>query len=476
MSEKDKRLQALAEQVVRLAHDDVLIHLRFFDVALAGLKLQPGRVGAEGFSAMTGSEGAGVGAESLAGRAGTGAGAEPLAGRAGAGVGAAAPVMATNGAVCYYDPAGVLNAYMEEPKSVARTLLHVLLHCIFFHGFQYGKLDPRAWDLAADVAVENVILDMHLGGVSLEEDQDRERKLRVLKEDVGALTAEKLYRYFRFNPPTPSEWGELNKLFRRDSHALWKPEEELFVTQEQWKKISERVKADLKSFTKGKAGAETLEKNLEEATRDRHDYGDILQRFTVTGEDLAVNDEEFDYVYYTYGLSTYGNMPLVEPLEYKEIHKVKEFVIAIDMSASCRGSVVRAFLNKTYSILKGTENFFHKINVHIIQCDQEVQSDTKITCDDDFETFMKYGKLKGFGATDFRPVFTYVERLKEQGEFENLKGLIYFTDGYGIYPEKNPGYDVIFAFLEEDEHRMPVPPWSLKVVLEEEGLEAEARE
>ena len=71
---------------------------------------------------------------------------------------------------------------------------------------------------------------------------------------------------------------------------------ELVITQELWKKISERVKADLKSFTKGKPGAETLEKNLEEATRDRYDYGEILQRFTVTGEDLTVNDDEFDYV------------------------------------------------------------------------------------------------------------------------------------------------------------------------------------
>ena len=61
-----------------------------------------------------------------------------------------------------------------------------------------------------------------------------------------------------------------------------------------------------------------------------------------------------------------------------------------------------------------------------------------------------------------------MEQLRQQGEFENLKGLIYFTDGYGIYPERNPGYDVIFAFLEEDEHRMPVPPWSLKVILDDE--------
>ena len=167
----------------------------------------------------------------------------------------------------------------------------------------------------------------------------------------------------------------------------------------------------------------------------------------------------------------YGNLPLIEPLEYKEAHKVKEFVIAIDTSASCRGPVVRGFLQKTYSILKGSESFFHKINVHILQCDNEVRSDTKITNDEDFEKFMHYGKLTGFGATDFRPVFRYIEELKGRGEFENLKGLIYFTDGYGIYPEKMPDYDVIFAFLNEDEQRAPVPPWSIKVVLESDELE-----
>ena len=35
----------------------------------------------------------------------------------------------------------------------------------------------------------------------------------------------------------------------------------------------------------------------------------------------------------------YGNLPLIEPLEYRETKKVREFVIAIDTSASCRGPV-----------------------------------------------------------------------------------------------------------------------------------------
>lgn len=430
MQQDAEKISSLANRIMALAHDELLMHLRFFDLPLAQLARREKR--------------------------GSGC-------------------FATDGQALFYDPVYVLQCYQREPTLVARSYLHTLLHCIFFHSFRYDKLDREKWDLAADIAVESTIIGMKLAGVTLEQDADAERKLKVLKEDAGGLTAERLYRYFRNQPLTNGEREELRRLFRRDRHDLWQSAEQLEVTQEQWKKISERVKADLKSFTKARTGAEALERNLEESTRDRYDYSEILRRFTVMGEDIMVNDEEFDYIYYTYGLEHYGNLPLIEPLEYKETNKVREFIIAIDTSASCRGGIVRAFLQKTYSILKSSENFFHKVNIHILQCDQEVQSDTKITNDDEFETFMKYGKLQGFGATDFRPVFQYTEKLRQQGEFTNLKGLIYFTDGYGIYPEKMPDYQVIFAFLNEDENRAAVPPWSMKVILESEELEEEER-
>ncbi len=428
MSSDEKKISALASRVLTLARDDILMHLRFFDAALSGLERQE--------------------------RSRT-------------------LCMATDGQHCYYDPVFVLKAYKKEPRYLTRCYLHLLLHCIFSHNFQYEKLEMPLWDLAADIAVENVILELDFPGAALERDGDVRRKLNGMREEVGALTAERIYRYLRHNPPTQGQQEELERIFARDAHTLWKPREELQVTAEQWKKISERLKADLKSFTKARSGEETLEQNLEEATRDRCDYGELLRHFTVTGEDITVNDEEFDYIYYTYGLDHYGNLPLIEPLEYKEVHKVKEFVIAIDTSASCRGETVKAFLRKTYSLLKSGENFFHKINVHILQCDNEVRCDTKITGDDDFEKFVRYGKLTGFGATDFRPVFSYIEELRTRGEFENLKGLIYFTDGYGIYPERMPDYEVIFAFLDEDGERAPVPPWSRKVILDSDELEDE---
>ena len=113
------------------------------------------------------------------------------------------------------------------------------------------------------------------------------------------------------------------------------------------------------------------------------------------------------------------------------------------------------------------------MNVHILQCDNEVRNDTRISSQEEFDHFLKNGKLTGFGSTDFRPVFSHVDALLAEGEFEDLKGLIYFTDGYGVYPETMPEYEVVFAFLQEDDKAPEVPSWAVKVVLSDEELETE---
>lgn len=73
------------------------------------------------------------------------------------------------------------------------------------------------------------------------------------------------------------------------------------------------------------------------------------------------------------------------------------------------------------------------------------------------------------GVTDFRPAFSYINKLLENGEFQNLKGVLYFTDGKGIYPAKRPPYETAFLFLGEEEHP-DVPAWAMKLILHEEDL------
>lgn len=422
--EKEKYLRELAAKTMGYARDSILVNMRFLDVALSGLVPEA--------------------------REGTGS-------------------FACDGVKMYYDPVFLLKSSQKEPAFAVRMYLHILFHMIFYHSFRFDKLDGQAWSLAADMAAEAAVLELGIPGIGLLKDEEKERKLQAVREETGALTAEKIYRYLKNFEVSAGQRQELSRLFFMDSHILWQREnKELVISMEQWKKLSERVRADLKSFSAGKSKSESLEKSLFEAVKDRKSYRELLAKFTVMNEDMQVNDDEFDYIYYTYGLSRYGNMPLVEPLEYKDSRKIKEFVIVIDTSASCRGELVKSFLRKTYEILSGEENFFRKINVHIIQCDHEVRRDTKITSREDLDYFIVHEKLTGFGSTDFRPAFAYVEELLKKGEFEKLKGLLYFTDGYGVYPGKMPPYDVMFVFPDRGEEGPEVPSWAVRVILDEE--------
>jgi predicted metal-dependent peptidase len=52
-----------------------------------------------------------------------------------------------------------------------------------------------------------------------------------------------------------------------------------------------------------------------------------------------------------------------------------------------------------------------------------------------------------------------------------MKGLIYFTDGLGQFPDKAPDYDTAFVFMDEGENDIPkVPPWAMRVLIDEEGI------
>lgn len=242
--------------------------------------------------------------------------------------------------------------------------------------------------------------------------------------------------------------------------------------EREWEEIAKQIEMNLETFSAEwgeEAGA--LIASLQVANAKRYDYSDFLRRFTMLSEEMKINDDEYDYIFYTYGLELYGNMPLVEPLEYKETQRIRDFVIAIDTSESCKGELVRRFVEHTFSVMKKQEDFTHAVNVHVVQCDAKVQADTKLTDLNDIDQFMEDFVIRGFGGTDFRPAFAYVDKLRDKGELPELKGMIYFTDGLGQFPDAAPDYDVAFVFMDTGEARVPsVPPWAMRVVIDDEGI------
>lgn len=429
-SENDK-IENIALEIIKLSHDELLMNMRFLDSALYTMPILPE---GKGEHAYTGSS-------------------------------------------LLYDSRLILKSYKKNVNYCKRLYLHSILHSVFAHSYDFKGKDRILWDLATDIAVENVILEFSLGILYLPTDDLLKNRIQNLKKDLkrynkgsSTLSAQKIYKYFLIEELSEDGYDEWIKLTKYDTHVYYDIVEQTDYSNSEWAKIAESIKAELKGFSKDNHGNESLEENLNIATKEKYDYTDFLKRFMVMSENIGINDDEFDYIFYTYGLKLYDNMPLIEPLEYKDSNKIKEFVIAIDTSASCKGELVKSFLEKTVNIIQDSENFFNKINIHIIQCDSKVRSDTVIKSKDEFSIFMDSYTVIGFGSTDFRPVFDYVDNLIDSQEFMDLKGLIYFTDGYGIYPENKKDYDVAFVFLNDDDYAPKVPPWAIKVVLSEEDI------
>ena len=434
--------------------------------------------------------------------------------------------IATNGRYIFYDESYVLKSY-KSGYNLTRAYLHMILHCVFRHNIVGTLVDTLRWNLACDIAAENIINELDVKALSSPRSIQQNSVIVRIKADCRFVTAEKIYDYLLGNVDDLQvyAWSEL---FAEDDHRTWyvKPPEQESSAQangnsdskdannssvdtknldsvqsgddtdnstgdgenpdsenspgndirmsaetasqleKDWKEISEKMQIEIEAFSKDKGDTKgSFMQNLNAVNREKYDYTQFLKKFSVMGEAMRVNDDEFDYIFYTYGLKLYERMPLIEPLEYKEVKRIKEFVIAIDTSGSVSGELVQKFIQKTYNILKNEESFFTKINLHIIQCDTDIQEDRKITSQEEFDDYLATMKLHGFGGTDFRPVFAYVDKLIQSKEFINLKGLIYLTDCYGDFPARKPPYETAFVFIDDEYNNPDVPPWAIKLVL-----------
>ena len=428
--QREEMAKELAENIMTLARNTLMVHLRFMDRAISHLTL-------------------------------TCDGEIPFA---------------TDGHALYYEPWTVLQRYQAEPNAVNRDMMHALLHCVFRHWFVGQDIDRARWDAACDAAVECAISDLHSPVLQSQREVNQLMTLEMLRREVGTMTAERIYRWLGEQDYDEDDLYRLRRELKADEHGLWyggldpdaERQQDVDDLEQMWQDVSRRMQTELETMRQEAAGV--LVQNLRSLNRAKHDYTAFLRRFGVRGEVVRLSDEEFDNNYYTYGLSLYGNVPLIEPLEYREQKRIRDFVIAIDTSGSVKGDVVQSFIQHTHDILSKQENFFTKVNMHIIQCDDQIREDVHITGREEFQAYIKTMQIKGLGQTDFRPVFARVEELIRRMELTDLRGLLYFTDGLGTFPEKKPPYDTAFIIHTDDYHEVQVPPWAMHMVLTEDEI------
>ena len=378
--------------------------------------------------------------------------------------------IATDGQYLFYTGSYLADLYLRSSVKTNRTLLHILLHCMLRHPFKSAGKDLPLWDLACDTAVESILDSLPCRCLKEKDVPARQKFYAQCLAEMRVLTAESIYRKLLRDRRSEYEIAVLQRLFLADDHSPWQKQEDETNGKEQeerWKNIASQVSTAMSaSLTRQADGGETLTEQARIAARDETDYRAFLRRFAAPREILKSDDDAFDPIYYTYGLQTFGNMPLIEPPETREERRIEDLVIAIDTSMSTTGETVRAFLSTTYSILRTSESFTRKFNIRIIQCDDRVRSDTVITDASQLKAYMDRVTLSGGSSTDFRPVFAHVEELRKQGALPALRGLLYFTDGMGIYPTHRTDYETAFILPEEPPLAYHVPPWAIRIVLD----------
>ena len=427
--------------------------------------------------------------------------------------------MGTDARTIHYNPNFVFALFLESPQKLDRLYLHILLHCIFRHMFSSDQYEDQAlWDLAADIQVESVLDSMDYDIINRPAYPFREEWYERLRAECRVLSAERIYHYFHLNKPDLDTLQQLTLEFHKCDHQFWKrmedgeknsgdapeiPEDLLNDTQtppdakpdpdtppkngtgalaqvdetaldEQWKDTAERLQTELTTF-----GAEASDETgslawvLAAQYRQETDFRDFLEKLTVLREVTHVDPDSFDYGYYNYGMEVYGNMPLIEENEFREERRISDLVIAIDTSASTEQGQVQRFLDETAAILRRRTNFFQRIRVHLILCDDRVQEDIVLTKPEEIEDYAAHFEMKGGYGTDFRPVFQYVEKLRAQGALPELRGLMYFTDGHGPYPTKPTDYQTAFVFDPwADIDDQAAPDWALKLYLKDSDTPA----
>ena len=382
----------------------------------------------------------------------------------------------TDGKRIYFHPGYLMERYAACPENVEQMFLHMVGHSLFLHPLRGGmnggekegkvripeEIRGRIWNLACDLAVKN----LHL----FDKERSGERKEKEIRPEKIEL---RLFMEWRSGSLTEEGLTEQEKSCQADDHFWWNrtEEEELLKRVEvQWNRMDTAQGSGFGAFSDsmGSRPGDRSER-ISVRKKKKQDFRLFLKRFAVSGEEMETDPESFDYIPYLYGMERYGNMPLIEELEYREVHKIEELVIAIDTSGSCSADMVRRFMEETYGILSDCQNFFRKMNVYLIQCDCFIQNVVHIESEEAWRAYLDDLTIEGRSGTDFRPVFQYVEELRRKKELKNLKGLLYFTDGDGIYPRKAPDYETAFIFYREKACHQQVPSWAVRLTMEDEG-------
>lgn len=334
------------------------------------------------------------------------------------------------------------------------VVAHETAHLFLQHLLRKENRDKFLWNCAIDYAVNNMLEEQgfhyskpgilrssQFAGMCAEEIYDKIKKevnnLPKTTFDVHIYGSEGLGSNGKektFGNGKP----DFKKEISNGEDEMEISEKDMNELSSAWKERTITAYDIAKSMGKIPAGMQRL---VEDLLDSRMDWRSILRRF-------ITNEYPFDYSYNRpskKSCSTGVYMPYV-------LKENIDIVIGIDTSGSISQTEFKNFMSEIVAIAK-TSNV---VRMTVITCDCAIHEVHEITNDSDLMEL----KVSGYGDTDFRPVFKWIDENKP-----NTRLLVYFTDGMGEYP-KEETVKTIWVYPKEM-GKYTDPPFGENIVMGE---------
>lgn len=168
-----------------------------------------------------------------------------------------------------------------------------------------------------------------------------------------------------------------------------------------------------------------LEREIAELLREETPWPDAVRDWmtSMSEHELSWNSPERIIL---------ANYRMLMPDVYSET--LGELVIVVDTS----GSMTEELLAEVSAHISAGLAITQPEKLHVVYCDAEIAHTETYT-----KPLTVKLKLVGGGGTDFRPPFDWV-----RDNVTSPCGLIYFTDGYGTFPDNQPEYPVLWCIMK----------------------------
>jgi predicted metal-dependent peptidase len=344
------------------------------------------------------------------------------------------PTACTDGSALYFSAPYFMALDGEQRISL---IAHEIWHCVFQHFKRRGNREHERFNYAADLEVDFMLMSQEFPDVDPLPHQ----------EEWKGLSAESIYELLEENKKRPESadvhiYDDPSMLDDADAEehgrGRTQPGQDEWIRDDDYQPmLLPRTDRKWRQWVVGAAQQIQrsqgslpgyLEKVVKDLYRPRLNWKETLQQF----------------VSYCFG-GTRQWLPPSRRHAWQGLYlpSRKDEFLAVAIAIDTSGSTVND-LPGFLAELKGILSSFGRYEVTLMECDTAVKHVRRFSEWDPFE--VEEFNFHGFGGTDFRPVFRYIdEHVLEP------KLLVFMTDGYGQAPVNPPPYPVLWVLTSDGE-------------------------